>query len=44
MSNIPMTQIKSVGVYKDTNLIMINNKRTSARVSNKIKYFPLELE
>ena len=44
MNNIPMAQIKSVGVYKDTNLIMINNKRTSARVSNKIKYFPLELE
>ena len=44
MKNIPMAQIKSVGVYKDTNLIMINNKRTSARGVNKIKYSPLELE
>jgi hypothetical protein len=44
MNNIPMAQIKSISVNKDLNLIQINNKRTSARGSNKIKYSPLELE
>jgi len=44
MNNIPFAQIKSVTVNKNLNLIQINNKRTSARVSNKIKCSPLELE
>ncbi|ADQ78509.1 Protein of unknown function, Porph ging [Paludibacter propionicigenes WB4] len=44
MKNIPMAQIKSISVNKNLNVIQINNKRTSARGVNKIKYSPLELE
>jgi GLPGLI family protein len=42
--NRPITQIKSVSVMKDLDLILINDKRTSARMNKKLVYCPLELE
>jgi len=44
LKNIPMQQVKSISVFKDLDLVLINNKRTSARMSKKAKYCPLELK
>lgn len=43
MKNIPMQRVKSISIFKDLDLMMINNKRTSAKMSKKVTYCPLEL-
>ena len=44
IKNLPPEQIKSISVFKDLDLILINNKRTSVRMNKKVVYCPLELE
>jgi len=44
MNNIHMEQIKSIDVDKSLDLVMMNGKRTSARMNKKVMYSPLELE
>lgn len=44
IKNLPPEQIKSISVFKDLDLMLINNKRTSVRMNKKVVYCPLELE
>jgi len=44
MNNIHMEQIKSIDVNPTLDLVMMNGKRTSARMNKKVLYSPLELE